>query len=230
MNKETFNQELKKLNIELTPKQETNLEKYYNLLVETNQTTNLTRITNKKEVYLKHFYDSLTITKVITLTNQKIIDIGSGAGFPGLVLKIIYKDLDITLLDSSQKRIDFLNKVIKELNLKKIKTVHQRIEDYKEERFDIVTSRAVAKTNTLLELSCNLAKINGYYIFLKGNIEEELKDSKNAIKKLNLKLIQTEKFNLPIENSNRTIIKIKKLEKTPKKYPRNFAQIKKKPL
>lgn len=230
MNKETFNQELKKLNIELTPKQETNLEKYYNLLVETNQTTNLTRITNKKEVYLKHFYDSLTITKVITLTNQKIIDIGSGAGFPGLVLKIIYKDLDITLLDSSQKRIDFLNKVIKELNLKKIKTVHQRIEDYKEERFDIVTSRAVAKTNTLLELSCNLAKINGYYIFLKGNIEEELKDSKNAIKKLNLKLIQTEKFNLPIENSNRTIIKIKKLDKTPKKYPRNFAQIKKKPL
>lgn len=230
MNKETFNQELKKLNIELTPKQDTNLEKYYNLLVETNQTTNLTRITNKKEVYLKHFYDSLTITKVITLTNQKIIDIGSGAGFPGLVLKIIYKDLDITLLDSSQKRIDFLNKVIKELNLKKIKTVHQRIEDYKEERFDIVTSRAVAKTNTLLELSCNLAKINGYYIFLKGNIEEELKDSKNAIKKLNLKLIQTEKFNLPIENSNRTIIKIKKLEKTPKKYPRNFAQIKKKPL
>ena len=226
MNKETFKQELKKLNIELTPEQETNLEKYYNLLVETNQTTNLTRITNKEEVYLKHFYDSLTITKVITLTNQKIIDIGSGAGFPGLVLKIIYKDLDITLLDSSQKRIDFLNKVIKELNLKKIKTVHQRIEDYKEERFDIVTSRAVAKTNTLLELSCNLAKINGYYIFLKGNIE----DSKNAIKKLNLKLIQTEKFNLPIENSNRTIIKIKKLEKTPKKYPRNFAQIKKKPL
>ena len=141
MNKETFKQELKKLNIELTPEQETNLEKYYNLLVETNQTTNLTRITNKEEVYLKHFYDSLTITKVITLTNQKIIDIGSGAGFPGLVLKIIYKDLDITLLDSSQKRIDFLNKVIKELNLKKIKTVHQRIEDYKEERFDIVTSR-----------------------------------------------------------------------------------------
>lgn len=230
MNKETFKQELKKLNIELTPEQETNLEKYYNLLVETNQTTNLTRITNKEEVYLKHFYDSLTITKVITLTNQKIIDIGSGAGFPGLVLKIIYKDLDITLLDSSQKRIDFLNKVIKELNLKKIKTVHQRIEDYKEERFDIVTSRAVAKTNTLLELSCNLAKINGYYIFLKGNIEEELKDSQNAIKELNLKLIQTEKFNLPIENSNRTIIKIKKLENPPKKYPRNFAQIKKKPL
>lgn len=230
MNKETFKQELKKLNIELTLEQETNLEKYYNLLVETNKTTNLTRITNKEEVYLKHFYDSLTITKVITLTNQKIIDIGSGAGFPGLVLKIIYKDLDITLLDSSQKRIDFLNKVIKELNLKKIKTVHQRIEDYKEERFDIVTSRAVAKTNTLLELSCNLAKINGYYIFLKGNIEEELKDSKNAIKELNLKLIQTEKFNLPIENSNRTIIKIKKLSKAPKKYPRNFAQIKKKPL
>lgn len=121
MNKETFNQELKKLNIELTPKQETNLEKYYNLLVETNQTTNLTRITNKKEVYLKHFYDSLTITKVITLTNQKIIDIGSGAGFPGLVLKIIYKDLDITLLDSISKKNRFSKQSNKRTKPKKNK-------------------------------------------------------------------------------------------------------------
>ena len=223
MNKEIFKQELKKLNIELTPEQETNLEKYYNLLVETNKITNLTRITNKEEVYLKHFYDSLTITKVVNLTNQKIIDIGSGAGFPGLVLKIIYKDLDVTLLDSSQKRIDFLNKVIKELNLEKIKTIHQRIEDYQKEQFDIVTSRAVAKTNILLELSCNLAKINGYYIFLKGTLEEELKDSQNAIKELNLKLIQTEKFNLPIENSNRTI-------KNPKKIPKKFYTNKEKTI
>ena len=230
MNKETFKQELKKLNIEITREQEQMLEKYYNLLIETNKTTNLTRITNKEEVYLKHFYDSLTISKVINLTNQKIIDIGTGAGFPGIVLKIIYKDLNITLLDSSKKRIDFLNKVIKELNLTNIKTIHERIENYKEEQFDIVTSRAVAKTNMLLELSCNLAKINGYYIFLKGNLEEELTESQNAIKKLNLKLIKKEQFHLPIENSKRTIIKIQKQKNSPKEYPRNFAKIKKNPL
>lgn len=230
MNKETFKQELEKLNINLTQEQETNLEKYYNLLVERNKITNLTRITNKEEVYLKHFYDSLTISKVIELKDQKLIDIGSGAGFPGIVLKIIYKDLNITLLDSSQKRINFLNEVIKELNLKNIKTIHSRIEDYNKENFDIVTSRAVAKTNILLELSCNLAKINGYYIFLKANAEEEIKDSKNAIQKLNLKLITKEEFYLPIENSKRTIIKIQKIDKTQAKYPRNFTQIKKKPL
>lgn len=229
MNKEKFKEELQKLNINLTKEQEEQLETYYELLIKTNQTTNLTRITNKEEVYLKHFYDSLTITKIINLTNQKLIDIGTGAGFPGLVLKIVFKDLDITLLDSSQKRINFLNKVIKQLNLKNIKTVHERIENY-QETFDIVTSRAVAQTNILLELACNLTKPKGYYIFLKGSLEEELKNSQNAINKLNLKLIEKQEFNLPIENSKRTIIKIQKIKQTPKQYPRNFAKIKKNPL
>ena len=153
MNKEEFKQELKKLNIDITENQMTKLEEYYNMLIETNKTTNLTRITEKQEVYLKHFYDSLTIAKVIKLENQKLIDIGTGAGFPGIVLKIIYPNLDITLLDSSQKRIDFLNRVIEQLDLKKIKTVHERIEDYQKETFDIVTSRAVSKTNILVELA-----------------------------------------------------------------------------
>lgn len=229
MNKEKFKQELQKLNINLSEKQEKQLETYYNMLIETNKTTNLTRITNKEEVYLKHFYDSLTITKVIKLNNQKLIDIGSGAGFPGIVLKIIYENLNITLLDSSQKRIDFLNKVIQELNLKNIKTIHERIENYPE-TFDIVTSRAVAQTNILLELACKLAKPNGYYIFLKGNATEEIKNAQNAINKLNLKLIEQQEFNLPIENSKRTIIKIQKIKQTPKQYPRNFAKIKKNPL
>lgn len=231
MNKEQFKEELKKLNIELTKRQEQQLEKYYELLIEENKKTNLTRITQKDEVYLKHFYDSLTITKVIDLNqNLSLIDIGTGAGFPGLVLKIVFPTLNITLLDSLNKRIEFLNKVIKELNLKNIKTVNSRIEDYQKETFDIVTSRAVAKTNILLELSCKLPKINGYFIFLKANIEEELKESQNAIKELNLTIEKKETFNLPIENSQRTILKIKKNTPIPTKYPRNFAKIKKKPL
>lgn len=231
MNKEIFKEELKKLNIELTKKQEDQLEKYYNLLIEENKKTNLTRITDKEEVYLKHFYDSLTIAKIIDLTkNQSLIDIGTGAGFPGLVLKIVFPNLNITLLDSLNKRIIFLNKVIKELNLKNIKTVSSRIEEYQKEEFDIVTSRAVAKTNILLELSYKLPKINGYFIFLKANIEEELEESQNALKELNLSIKQKETFHLPIENSQRTIIKIKKNSPISPKYPRNFAKIKKNPL
>src|SRR5574344_1189515 len=122
MNKEIFKKELKKLNIELTKEQNNNLEKYFNLLVEANKSINLTTITEKEAVYLKHFYDSLTLTKAIDLTkNLKIIDIGTGAGFPGIVLKIVFPNLEITLLDSLDKRIKFLDKVIKELNLKNIK-------------------------------------------------------------------------------------------------------------
>lgn len=231
MNEKVFKNELNKLGINLTQEQENQLEKYYKLLKEENKKTNLTRITEKEEVYLKHFYDSLTIVKVIDLNKDlSLIDIGTGAGFPGLVLKIVFPNLKITLLDSLNKRIEFLNKVIKELNLKGIKTVHSRIEDYKEEKFDIVVSRAVAKTNILLELSCQLPKEKGYFILLKGQIEEELKEASNAIKELNLKLISVEKFLLPIENSNRTILKIQKTEKISNKYPRNFTKIKKNPL
>ena len=231
MDRETFINELKKLNITLTKEKEEKLEKYYELLIETNKITNLTRITEKKDVYLKHFYDSLTLVKVVDLTkNLSIIDIGTGAGFPGLVLKIVFPNLKITLLDSLNKRIEFLNKVIKELDLKEIKTVHSRIEDYKEEKFDIVTSRAVAKTNILLELACRLPKENGYFIFLKSEVEEELNESKNALKILNLKLEKKESFLLPIENSKRTILKIKKEKENSNKYPRNFTKIKQKPL
>ena len=231
MKKEVFKNELEKLNIILTKTQEEQLEKYYEMLVETNKYTNLTRIIEKEEVYLKHFYDSLTITKVIDLTKeQTLIDIGTGAGFPGLVLKIVFPNLKITLLDSLNKRVDFLNQVIKELDLKDIKTVHSRIEDYKKEQFDIVTSRAVAKTNILLELAYDLPKEQGYFIFLKGDMKQELKESEHAIKELNLKLIQKEEFFLPFENSKRTIIKIQKNNKTNNKYPRNFTQIKKNPL
>ena len=231
MNKEEFEKELLKLNINITPQQEEQLNKYYEMLIETNKKTNLTRITNKEDVYLKHFYDSLTVAKVIDLTEDlNIIDIGTGAGFPGLVLKIVFPKLKITLLDSLNKRITFLNEVIKELGLTNIKTVHSRIEDYKEEKFDIVVSRAVAKTNVLLELSCQLLKKDGYFIFLKSNIEEELLSSQNAIEKLSLKLVKKEEFYLPKENSKRAILKIQKQKEISNKYPRNFTLIKQKPL
>ncbi len=231
MNREKFIEELNKLNINLTKKQEEQLENYYKLLIEENQKQNLTRITKKEDVYLKHFYDSLTIAKVIDLTqNLTLIDIGTGAGFPGIVLKIVFPNLKITLLDSLNKRVNFLNQVIKKLNLKDIKAVHSRIEDYQDETFDIVTSRAVAKTNILLELSIKLLKSGGYFILLKANIEDELKESQKALNILNLKLEAKETLTLPIENSKRTILKIKKLKEADKKYPRNFTKIKQNPL
>ena len=231
MNKNKFYEEIEKLGIILTEKQKQDLEEYYNLLVENNKKTNLTTITEKEEVYLKHFYDSLTIVKVIDLTKDlSVIDIGTGAGFPGLVLKIVFPNLKITLLDSLGKRIDFLNIVIEKLNLKGIETVHSRIEEYKTKKFDIVTSRAVAKTNVLTELAIDLIKEKGYFIFLKSNVEEELKECNNAFNELNLKLEEKEEFLLPIENSKRTILKIKKTGKHSNKYPRNFAKIKKSPL
>mgnify|MGYP004531069837 CR=1 FL=1 len=231
MTEKEFIENLKKLNIKISEKQLKDLEKYYEMLIETNKNLNLTRITEKQEVYLKHFYDSLTISQVIDLNqNLNIIDIGTGAGFPGIVLKIVYPHLKITLLDSLEKRINFLNQVIKTLNLKDIKTVTSRIEDYKEENFDIVTSRAVAKTNILLELACQLPKKNGYFILLKSNIDEELKEAQNSIKILNLEIETIKETKLPKENSKRTILKIKKLKQISNKYPRNFAKIKKNPL
>lgn len=231
MTEKEFIENLEKLNIKITKNQLKDLEKYYEMLIETNKNLNLTRITEKQEVYLKHFYDSLTIAQVIDLNqNLNIIDIGTGAGFPGIVLKIVYPHLKITLLDSLEKRINFLNQVIKTLNLKEIKTVTWRIEDYKEENFDIVTSRAVAKTNILLELACQLPKKNGYFILLKSNIDEELKEAQNAIKTLNLEIETIKETKLPKENSKRTILKIKKLGQISNKYPRNFAKIKKNPL
>ena len=231
MDKETFEKELKKLGIELTERQNNQLEEYYNLLIKKNKSTNLTRITDKNEVYLKHFYDSLTVTKIVDLNNNlSLIDIGTGAGFPGLVLKIVFPNLKVTLLDSLGKRTDFLKEVIEKLKLKDIKVINSRIEDYKTEKFDIVTSRAVAKTNILVELAIDLIKENGYFIFLKSETDDELNNSKNAFRELNLELEEKQEFLLPIENSKRTILKIKKTGKHKEKYPRNFAKIKKNPL
>ena len=210
MNIELFIEETKKLGINLTEKQLSQLEKYYELLVTWNEKINLTRIIEHNDVYLKHFYDSLTLSKVIDLNkNVTLCDIGTGAGFPGIVLKIAYPNLRITLIDSLQKRVNFLNEVIKELNLKDIEAIHTRAEDHKE-KYDIVTSRAVANLKKLSEYCLPLVKDNGYFIPMKANVEEELLESKEIINKLGGKLIKKETFYLPIEESIRNILLIKK--------------------
>lgn len=233
MNKEQFISELKKININISVDAISKLEKYYNILVEENTKYNLTTIIEKEQVYLKHFYDSLTIVKSIKLDNQYILDIGTGAGFPGLVLKIVFPNIKIDLLDSTNKRCLFLQKVINELNLKNINVINARAEEYSKvnrEKYDIVTSRAVAPLKHLLEYSIPTLKINGYFISLKSNIEEELKNISNYYKKLYLSNEDIIKFKLPYEDSHRTIYKIKKIKSTPNIYPRTYAQIKKKEI
>jgi len=233
MNKDRFIIEVENLGIEITDKKLEQLEKYYELLIEYNKVMNLTGITEKEDVYLKHFYDSLTIAKIIDLnTENSLCDLGSGAGFPGIVIKIFYPNLKIILVDSLNKRINFLNMVIKELELENIEAIHNRIEDYaieNKEKFDVVTARAVAPLNILLELGINLVKVEKYFIAMKGNIETE-PDYNNAIKKLNCSLGNIIKFKLPIEQSNRSLIKIIKQIPTPKLFPRKYSEVKKRPL
>ena len=234
MNKEEFIIEIKKLGIDVTEDKLEKLERYYELLIEWNEKINLTAITEKEEVYLKHFYDSLTLIKAYDLTkNIKVCDVGSGAGLPGIVVKIFFDNIDITLVDALNKRINFLNIVIDELNLKNIRAIHQRAEDFSREnieKFDLVTARAVAKLNILNELCIPMIKIGGYFIPMKAKIDEEIDDSKTSLKLLNSTVEKVVEFNLPKEDSIRNLVVIKKIDKTDKKYPRNFDKIKKKPL
>ena len=228
---EEFVLELKKINIEITKNQLAQLDKYYNLLVEWNQKLNLTSITKKEDVYLKHFYDSLTIVKATDLNKvNSLCDVGTGAGFPGIVLKIIFPNLNVILIDSLNKRINFLNEIINKLELDNIKAIHTRMEDYSKEnieKFDIITSRAVAKIQVLSEISFQALKIGGQLVLLKGQCEEEIAASREILKKINGKVKNIIKFQLPIENSNRTIVIIEKVAKTPNKYPRLMSKIKK---
>ena len=231
MSIELFIEETKKLGLNLTEKQLSQLEKFYKLLISWNEKMNLTRITEKEEVYLKHFYDSLTLYKVIDLNqNLTLCDVGSGAGFPGIVLKIAFPNLKIKLIDSLQKRVNYLNEIIKDLELIDIEAIHTRAEDYAKnnrEKYDIVTARAVANLKMLSELCIPMVKVNGYFISMKANIEEELDKSKEIINKLNSEIEYIETFNLPIENSIRNIIRIKKIDKTSSIYPRKIEKIKK---
>ena len=234
MNKEEFLLEIKKLGINITDNQINLLDKFYKLLIEWNEKINLTTITEYEDVYLKHFYDSLTLSKEINLNeNITLCDVGTGAGFPGIVLKICFPNLKITLIDSLQKRVNYLNEIIKELELNDIKAIHARMEEFArshEEEFNVITARAVANMNVLLEISVKSLKINGHLLLMKANCDEEIENSKYAIKELGCELININKFTLPIENSNRTLINIIKKAKTKDKYPRNIDKIKKNSL
>ena len=233
MNKDNFIKEIKKLGIEVTQSKLEQLEKYYEMLIEYNKIMNLTGIIDKEEVYLKHFYDSLTIVKIIDLDKEEsLCDIGTGAGFPGVVLKIFYPNLKITLVDSLDKRINFLNEVIKELKLKEIETVHARMEEYAKinrEKFDVVTARAVAQMHFLLEIAIPMLKCKKNFVAMKGNLDNEV-DYNYALNKLNSIQKDIIKFKLPYENSNRTLIKIQKNNSTSKLFPRKYIDIKRNPL
>ena len=210
MTEKEFIEEIKKIGITPTKDQLQKLEKFYQLLIEWNQKINLTRITEKEEVYLKHFYDSLTIAKEINLSKvNTLCDVGTGAGFPGIVLKIFYPNLKITLIDSLLKRVKYLNEIIKELELKDIIAIHTRGEDY-HETFHIVTARAVVNIEKLLKYTMHLVNSDGKLIAMKGNIEEELTDEvqRKINKVYNIEKIN--KFYLPKENSHRSLVIIKK--------------------
>ena len=209
MNKEIFIQELNKLNIKITEEQLNKLELFYDLLIKWNYLINLTRITKKEDVYLKHFYDSLTLTKVVNLNNiNTLCDVGTGAGFPGIVLKILYPNLKITLIDSLQKRVNYLNEIIKELKLDNIKAIHIRGEDY-HEKFDLVTSRAVANIEKLVNYTMHLIEKKGLFIAMKGDISKELTEEvKEKIEK-KYKIIEINEFLLPIEDSKRSLLVMK---------------------
>ena len=234
MTQEEFILELKELGIELTEQQKKQLKKYYEMLVEYNQHMNLTGITEESDVYLKHFYDSLTLEKAIHLEKMHTLcDIGTGAGFPGLVLKIVFPNLKVTLVDSLNKRILFLQDVIQELGLKEVEAIHVRAEEFAKnhrEQYDVVTSRAVANLSLLSEISLPLVRVGGYFIPMKAHLELEMDTLNSITGKLNGKIEELISFDLPNEHSVRNLLKIKKIEKTHYKYPRKFADMKKKPL
>ena len=209
---EEFIKEVEALGLNVTEEQLKQLDTIYNTLVETNKTMNLTRITEKDDVYLKHFYDSLTLAKVYDLSKvNTLCDIGTGAGFPGLVLKIFYPNLEITLVDSLLKRVKYLNSLIDKLELTGIKAYHNRAEDLIKEnkKFDIVTARAVSALPKLLLWTMPLVNKNGSFLAMKGNVEEELELSKDIMKKHNWYVNKKETFTLPTKEDVRTILEIK---------------------
>ncbi len=222
---------LKELNIELIFEQQELFRKYYEFLIQENKKYNLTAITDEEEVYYKHFYDSLTLIKTnLIKEGVSLCDIGSGAGFPGIPLKIIYPNLKLTIVESQTKKTEFLKKLVNFLELDNVEIINKRAEEYAHTKyFDIVTARAVADLSILNELCLPLVKKGGYFIAMKGNYEEELKRTLNGINILGGKLIEVLSFELPKEMGKRNLIIIKK-EKIVQLYPRAFSQIKKKPL
>jgi 16S rRNA (guanine527-N7)-methyltransferase len=232
-----FEESLKEKGINLTSQQLDQFEMYYETLVEWNEKMNLTAITDKEEVYLKHFYDSITAAFFFDLSKPiHLCDVGAGAGFPSIPLKIAFPHLEITIVDSLNKRITFLNHLANVLKLEKVHFIHDRAETFGvnpqyRETFDVVSARAVARLSVLSELCLPLVKVGGHFIAMKAaNAKEELEMGKKAIALLGGKVEEMFVFTLPIENSERNIIVIKKEKQTPKKYPRKPGTPNKMPI
>ena len=219
-------------NFPLSNLQSQQFETYFNNLVTYNEKVNLTAITEKEDVYIKHFIDSC-LGKDYIPSNSTVVDIGTGAGFPGIPLKIVRPDINLHLVDSLNKRIIFLDELGEKLNIK-YTTQHSRVEDYAKnnrEQFDVCVSRAVAKLNTLLEYCLPLIKVGGIFIAYKGNsYQQEIDESKNALNILGGQIIEIQDFNLPNNAGERHLIIIKKFKATQNKYPRNKNLPKIKPL
>ena len=230
MNREEFIEETKKLGINITEEVMNKFDTYINFLIEYNEHTNLTAIKDYESILLKHFFDSLMLEHYFDFKNTKrILDIGTGAGFPGMILAIMHPEIEVTLLDSNNKKLKFLELLAEKINVKNIKIVHERAEDYvnrERQKFDVVTSRAVSDLEILSELSIPFLKIGGYFIPLKGKIDDELNRSKEIIKLLGGNIKNIFNYELIKENSTRNIILIEKVSDTPNKYPRNYSQIK----
>lgn len=232
--KDLLNKEVAEIGIELTGVQLEQFESYYNLLIDWNKKINLTRITEPGEVVTKHFVDSLTLLKYCEIPNgAKVIDIGTGAGFPGIPLKIARPDIELTLLDSLNKRLNFLNEACDKTDIS-AELVHSRAEDGAKEpnlreKYDIAVSRAVARLNVLSEYCLPYVKVGGAFISMKGpELTEELNEAEKAIKTLGGNLSAVNEFEL--KGSGRTIVEVKKEKNTPKTYPRQSGKIKAKPL
>lgn len=241
MRSDKFKSSLNQIGVTLSDEQIQAFDQYYEMLVEWNKVMNLTGITEYDEVWLKHYIDSLALntvkgTKLNLADDLKIIDIGTGAGFPGLPLKIAYDNLDVTLLDSLNKRIKFLNEVIDQLKLSNIVTIHGRAEDFARDKkyrecFDLCVSRAVANLATLTEYCLPYVKTGGYFIsFKSGEIDSEVKESEHAIKILGGKVVKVEKIKLPESDIERSFVVIEKVKTTSGKYPRKAGVPSKEPL
>lgn len=237
MNEQQFIEALKQKGIELSEAQIVQFRKYFELLVEWNEKMNLTAITDLEGVYLKHFYDSISASFYFDFNKvTTVCDVGAGAGFPSLPIKICFPHLQVTIVDSLNKRITFLNHLSEELGLQNVQFVHARAEEFGQnvkyrEQFDVVTARAVARLSVLSELCVPIAKEGGYFVALKAAAgPDELKDAKKAISTLGIQLKEEFAFLLPVEESERTLYVFDKIKSTPKKFPRKAGVPNKTPI